>query len=288
MSSRLSRIIVTGGSGDLGRYVVADLLDHGHEVLNLDLVNNPRCETKPIDLRDYGAVANALTSAAAVVHLAANPEPDFDGTTGARRFSHNVVTTYNVLWAAAQHGVPRVVWASSETVFGFPFETCEPAYLPVDDDHPLMPQNSYAIGKVVGEEATRRLSDISETTYVALRYSNVLFTDPKVAASYSHIPDYHGNPEARRFNLWGYVDARDAAAATRLALTAAIAGADQITIAAGDTIMDLSNEELVAAAFPSVPLRRGTGPHETLLSIDRARKRLGWEPRISWRDVVET
>lgn len=285
---RLERIAVTGGSGGVGRHVIADLLAHGYDVINIDLADNRDCETKSIDLRDFSSLASALDGMDAVVHVAANPVPDIDASTGAERFEGNTVTTYNVMWAAARLGIERVVWASSETVFGFPFDNVAPHYLPVDDLHPLMPQNSYAISKVACEEAARRLHEISGTSFIGLRLSNVLHTAAEHPASYSLVPGYHGDPTSRKFNLWGYIDARDAASAARLGLQAGISGAHEVTIAAEDTIMDLTNKQLVEAVFPGVPLAPGTGEHESLLSIEKARRLLGYEPLYSWRDQVSS
>lgn len=280
-------VVVTGGSGGLGRHVVADLVAHGHEVVSVDVVPDDGPRHRTLDLRDADAVRRVVADAEAVVHLAANPEPDRDEPTGTERFEDNTVATFNVFWSACHAGARRVVWASSETVYGWPFEAVSPERLPVTEDGPLRPQNAYALSKVLCEEAARRLHDrFPATSFVALRYSNILHTDPMHPASYAKVPGYQDDPMVRSENLWGYIDARDAATATRLALDADVDGTDELTIAAADTLVSTPNAALVAARFPSATLAPGLGPNETLLAIDRARRVLGWEPVHSWRDEV--
>lgn len=282
----MTRVVVTGGSGGLGRHVVRDLASQGYDVLNIDLIDNEECETISIDLHEYEKVAPLVAGADAMVHLAANPVPDTDPVTGAGRFSENTITTYNVMLAAANAGIQRVAWASSETVFGYPFENISPRYLPVDDQHPVMPQNSYAISKVVCEEAARRLHDLFGTTFVGLRFSNVHHVNPDSPSSYSLVPGYHHDPTTRSSNLWGYVDARDAAIAARVAIEADLDGAYEVTIAAADTIMDTPSIELIRGVFPGVRILPTLFSYGTLLSIDKARNLLGWKPQFSWRDMV--
>jgi len=119
------------------------------------------------------------------------------------------------------------------------------------------------------------------TTFIGLRISNI-FEQP----DYASIPSFWENPDLRKWNLWSWVDARDVAQACRLSLEANITGAEVFTIAAADTLMKAANRELMAKAFPSVPLTAGTGDHDTLLSIDKARRLLGYQPQYTWRGKV--
>lgn len=280
------RVVVTGGSGGAGRHVVRDLLDAGYDVVTVDLVDDGQAPFVELDLRDGAAVLEVLAGADAVVHLAANPAPDTDPVSGTERFEHNTVTTFNVFWAAGVHGVPRVVWASSETVLGYPFTT-PPRYLPVDEDH-VAPSNGYALSKVACEELARWMHALHGTTFVGLRYSNVMHTDPEQAASYARLPDAWADPHARKENLWGYIDARDAGRAARLALEADLTGAHVMIIAAADTATSRPNAELVAEVFPGTPLDPALGPNAGLLSIERARSLIGFEPQWSWRQVLNS
>ena len=284
--SGIKRVIVTGGSGRLGRFVVADLLDSGYEVRNIDVVTSDATEYLDIDILDYEAVFAAFDGYDAVVHLAANPEPDFDHVTGAARFEHNMVSTFNVFQAAVASGMQRVVWASSETVYGFPFESNAPEALPIVEGSRLQPQNAYALAKAACEEVADYLSETSGIPFIGLRFSNVHVEEPGTNASYELIPEYQGDPRSRYFNLWGYIDARDGASACRRALEADVEGAHALPVFAADTIMDLPNDELVAAVFPGTPLAADTPPHATLVSIAHTNAVLGWEPIYSWRTVA--
>ena len=284
----MKRIVVTGGSGAAGRYVVEELLCHDYAVLNLDRVP-PDPALSPytqLDLTDYQAVAAAMAGYDAVIAFGANPNPDFDFATGAERFHNNVLCTYNAFNAAAALGMQRVVWASSETVLGFPFENNRPASVPVDETHAQQPQGSYSLAKVVCEELARHMNRLYDLPIIGLQYSNILFTGTDHPANYAEIPGYWADKASRKFNLWGYIDARDAATAARLALESDLKTADNFIIAAADTIMNCPNAELMEAVFPDVPIEKGTGEYESLLSTSKAQRLLGFTPRYSWRDVI--
>lgn len=277
----MQRIVVTGGSGKAGRAVVRDLLEHGYEVLNVDLVPpaEPLTRSLIVDLTNLGQAFEALRHADAVVHLAAIPAPG--RFTEEVTFRSNIASTYNVFTAATALGLQRVVWASSETTLGLPFDT-PPDYAPVDEQHPLRPESSYALSKVLGEEMARQFSRWSGVTFVALRFSNIM----EPGAYRERFPSFWHDPHTRKWNLWSYVDARDVAQSCRLGLQANISGAEAFIIAAADTVMNRPNRELIAEVFPGVPLREGVGDFETLLSIDKARRMLGYDPQYSWRSIL--
>jgi len=285
----MNKIVVTGGSGGGGRHVVRELIEHGYDVLNIDLV--PPAEAISafiqVDLTDYGTTFAAMHGYDAVVHFGANPHPDSDFLTGAQRFENNTICTYNVFNAATALGMERIVWASSETVLGYPFENVVPDYVPVDEEHTLLPQNGYALAKVVGEELARQMNRLYGLPIISLRFSNILFTGTSHPANYEAIPGYWPDPFSRKSNLWGYIDARDAALSVRLSLEANITTAEEFIIAAADTIMNRPNSELMQAVFPEVPIKEGTGDFETLLNINKARRMLGFEPEISWRNILQ-
>ncbi|MFE1958573.1 NAD-dependent epimerase/dehydratase family protein [Streptomyces sp. NPDC059479] len=284
----MTTVAVTGANGKTGRVVVADLLEHGHDVVALDIVAGPgdrdrmaRIGTSLLgaDLTDYGQAVDALQGVDAVVHLANIPAPGL--FPAAHTLNTNTVMNNNVFLAAAQNKVSRVVWASSETTLGLPFDV-PPRYAPVDEDHYPYPTSTYALSKVTGETTARHVAEWSGIPFVALRLSNVHLEE-----DYRLVPGYWADPHLRKWNLWGYVDARDVAGACRLALTAQVTGAQSFVIAAADTIMRRPSAELLAEVFPGVELTREIGTYETLLSIDRAREVLGFVPQHSWRDVID-
>lgn len=285
----MKKIVVTGGSGGAGRFVVRDLLDHGYQVRNLDIAApaTDDCPYVAVDMADYGSVFAALHGYDAVVHLAANPQPGFDFVTGADRFKGNTVSTYNAFQAAVALGMERVVWASSEMALGFPFESVRPDSVPVDETHEPKPENSYALSKVVSEHLAEHMNRLYGMPFVGLRFSNILFEDPDHPASYAKIPGYWNDPQSRRFNLWSYVDARDVAQSVRLSLEYGNTNAEAFIIAAADTIMTQSNQELIDAVFPGVPLSPELGAHETMISIEKARRLLGYKPAYSWRTILD-
>ncbi|MFL5778049.1 MAG: NAD-dependent epimerase/dehydratase family protein [Chloroflexota bacterium] len=291
------RVVVTGGSGKAGRAVVSDLVEHGYDVLNVDLVPSSRGDAPftRAELTDFGETVEILRGAKAVVHLAAIPAPTI--RTVERTFEINILSTYNVFSAAALVGLERVVWASSETVLGLPFGStgarglldaqaepghqAQPDYLPIDEAHPLRPHSSYSLSKVLGERMAEEFARWSGIPFIALRFSAI-----REPAEYDAFPNDWKEPQRAAWNAWAYVDARDVGQACRLALTADITGAEAFIIAAADTVMDRPNADLVGAVYPSVPLRPGTGEHDSLLSIDKARRLLGYQPQYSWRTIL--
>lgn len=278
----MKNVVVTGGSGKAGRAVVRDLLEHGYDVLNVDIVpsRDPISRFLKTDLTDLGQTYEALRGAESVVHLAAIPAPGLlpDEIT----FRINMNSTYNVFSAATALGLQRVVWASSETTLGLPFDREQPAYAPIDEGHPLYPESSYALSKDIGEEMARQFSRWTGVPFVGLRISNIMEPD-----DYQKFPGYWNDALLRKWNLWGYVDARDVAQACRLGLEAPVTGADHYIIAAADTCMTRPNRDLMNEVFPNVPLRGDIGLHDTLLSIEKARRVLGYAPKYSWRAHVK-
>jgi nucleoside-diphosphate-sugar epimerase len=274
------KLVVTGASGKAGRAVVRDLLDHDHEVTAVDVVS-PAGSPAPsllADLTEFGQTIECLAGADAVVHLAAIPASGI--RTEDTTFRTNMLSTYNVFEAARLLGLQRVVWASSETILGLPFEREQPAYAPIDEEHPPLPQSSYAVSKLLAEEAGRQLHRWSGTPYVALRFSNIM--EPE---EYERFPSFWNDANLRRWNLWGYVDVRDVAQSCRLALEADV-GAEHFIVAAADTVMNRPSGELMAEVYPSVPYRPTAGDFDTLLSIEKARRLLGYQPQWSWRDHI--
>ncbi len=278
------RVGITGGSGKLGRACIRELLDHGYEVVNFDsaVPQDVLCPTVRLELTDFGQTVDALSgtedrygSLDAVVHLAAIPAPGL--RTNSATFHNNVACTYNVFNAARTVGIKNIVWASSETLLGLPFDEAPP-YIPVDEAC-TRPESTYSLVKLLEEEMAKQFCRWDPTLkMLGLRFSNVLD-----AGDYAHFADFQDDPWKRKWNLWGYIDSRDGAQAVRRALEHPATGTDVFIVASPDTVMNTSNAELLQAVFPDVPLARPVEPHETLLSIDKAKRVLGYAPQYSWR-----
>jgi nucleoside-diphosphate-sugar epimerase len=278
------RIAVTGGSGKLGRTVVRELRESGNEVVNLDSAGQRGSGFVRVDLTDYGQTVDAILGVNdvhdgfdAIVHLAAIPAPGI--LSDVATFHNNIRATYNVFQAARRAGITNIVYASSETVLGLPFDV-PPPYIPVDEEYPARPESTYSLVKHLEEQMAIELVRWNpELKIIALRFSNVM--DPEDYAAFEAVQD---DAWRRKWNLWGYIDARDGAQAIEKALAWETTGFDRFIIAAADTVMRRPNAELIAEVFPDVPLSREVSPNETLLSIDKARRLLGYAPEHSWKD----
>jgi nucleoside-diphosphate-sugar epimerase len=285
----MTKIAVTGGSGKAGRVVVRALHEQGHQVLNIDLVPSPQSPHPEAavpflkaDVTDFGQTFEALSGGEtlpgieAVVHLAAIPSPAH--ATSDQVFRTNITSTYTVFSAAARLGLQRVVWASSETTLGLPFNR-PPDYAPVDEAH-MRPETSYALSKALGEEMARQLHRWHGTTIIGLRFSNIM-----VREDYERFPQFWDDPHRRKWNLWGYVDESHVAQSVQLALDADIDGTDNFIIAAADTVMKRPSRELMAEVYPGVPVADRIHGNDTLLDISHARTVLGYSPAFTWREL---
>jgi nucleoside-diphosphate-sugar epimerase len=292
----MKSVVVTGGSGKAGSAVIEDLLANGYAVMNVDVVppREPLCHFFKADLTDMGQAVDAIRRAAgtidrrrsplgqatAVIHMAGIPAPSL--APDAVTFQNNLMSTYNVFSAATLFGLGRVVWASSETLYGLPLTRWQPEAAPITEDMPVAPESGYALAKGLSEQMAREMSRWNPgTTFVGFRISNIF--EP---SDYAQIPAFWDNPDLRKWNMWSWVDSRDVAQACRLALTADLTGAEVFTIAAADTLMKTPSRELMARCFPRVKVRDGIAEFETLLSIDKARRMLGYAPRHTWRGSV--
>jgi len=286
----MPKVVVTGGSGKLGRAVLKHLVEHGYDVLNLDqtLPKQEICKTVRVDLSNYGEVAEAISGGVderggpfdAVVHLAAIPAPGL--FPNARTFKNNVPSSYNVFLAAREAGIKSVVFASSETVLGLPFDN-PPPYAPVDEEYYPRPESAYSLGKLLDETMAAQFARWDpELKIIGLRFSNVM--DPE---DYKAFPSFDADPKLRKWNLWGYIDARDGAQAVRRSIEAEFKGFEAFIIANADTVMSRSNASLLAEVFPGVPVKGQISNNGTLLSIDKAKRLLGYVPQFSWRNEVK-
>lgn len=285
-------IIVTGGSGKVGRACVKDLMEHGYKVASLDLAKPPGMSNPPkptdvnfsrIDITDFGQVMGAFSEidnrieekVTGIVHLGAIASPG--ETADHVEFQVNTISTYNVFEAARRLGIRNIVWASSETVYGVPYAK-GPAYVPVDEEIEL-PQWSYALSKLMGEKMAEQFALWEpRTKIIGLRFSNL--QEPQ---DYENFPGYDKDVRGRHFNLWTYIDARDAAQAIRLGLESKLKGAHVFGIANTNSVMSRSNDELLKAVFPKAKRKREIKPNESLISIEKAQRMLGYKPKFDWQ-----
>ncbi len=276
-------VVVTGGSGRLGQHAIGHLLEHGYEALSLDVVPPPRklCDSWLCDLRRSGDLYEAFKGADAVIHLGAYQAPNL--APDCETFGNNVTATYNVLKAAVDLGVPRVVCASSIAAYGFLYapRIWAPDYLPLDEAHPCRPQDPYALSKVFGEQLADSCTRYSEVTVVSLRFSGVNF-DP----TYGELPRRWADPGVRMGTFWSYVDARDAAVACRLALEAPLSGHHVLNIAAPTSRYPDPTDELVRRYIPGTQIKEGYSGHWGGLDVTKAGKVLGFTAAHVWRDYL--
>jgi nucleoside-diphosphate-sugar epimerase len=277
------RVAVTGGSGKLGRSVVRRLTEDGHDVLNLDRAGTRGRGFTEVDLRNYGQVLDVILGLDdrhkgfdAIVHLGAIPAPGL--APDAATFENNMLATYNVFQAARRAGIKKIVYASSETVLGLPFDV-DPPYIPVDEEYPARPESTYSLVKHLEEQMAIQFTRWDpELSIVGLRFSNVM--DPE---DYEDFPSFDSAAALRKWNLWGYIDGRDGAQAVARALENGKPGFEAFIIANEDTVMSRSSAALAAEVFPNVTVTKELGEHETMLSIDKAKRLLGYAPEHSWR-----
>ena len=222
-------------------------------------------------------VEDVHDGADAIVHLAAIPAPGL--IPDVATFQNNILSTHHVLQAARRAGIKKVVTASSETTLGLPFDV-PPPYIPVDEDV-TSPNSTYSLVKHLEEQMEIQLVRWDpELSITALRFSNVM-----LPGDYAEFGSWQDDPRARKWNLWGYIDARDGASAIAAALTKRGPGFERFIVANADTVMERDSAALAAEVFPDVPLKKQLQGRETLLSIDKARRLLDWEPAHSWRDA---
>jgi nucleoside-diphosphate-sugar epimerase len=292
----MKRIVVTGGSGKIGFWILKELLDAGHEVLNVDLkpASDPRCRTLIADLTDSGQAFGAIgvytgidelqpslraRPIDAVVHFAAIPRVQL--VPDAEVFRINTTSTYNVMEAAARAGVPKVVFASSEATYGVVFaeEHLDPQYFPIDEDHPTVPMDAYGLSKVVNERTAAAFHARQGGDYYGLRIGDVM-----APPDYLKFPVWSKDPAIRKREMWAYVDVRDVAQMVRLCVDTDGLGLQIFNTFASESAHVLATRELARTFYPNVPLREGVTEHGSLVSNRKAQRLLGFDPKYRWAE----
>jgi nucleoside-diphosphate-sugar epimerase len=281
----MKHIAVTGGSGKLGRAVIRELLEHGYQVTSIDQTppDVRNCRYIRAELTDAGEAYGALKGTDALIHLAAIPA--LNGFTHGHIFKNNVLSTYYMLEAAEALGMRRAVIGSSESAYGFFWATHPflPHYFPVDEQHPLLPQETYGASKQLNELTAAMFYRNSGIRIFPLRFALIIGEQewPRIVETMRRDPAHF------RRNFYSYVDARDAAAACRLALEADGGEPEPLNITHDETLSELETKELLAKYFPEVQEIRGELPgYSALFSNKRAKEKLGWQPVHSWRSFA--
>ena len=280
------RILVTGGTGKAGHWIVQHLVESGCDVVSVDsrLPAQPQCRTIVADLTDLGQVVSAFSPFGGfdrrpfdgVIHMAAIPRP-FESPND-EVFRVNTLSTYNVLEACAAHGIRKVVLASSESSYGLCFaeKFFPPRYLPVDEAHPQLPEDSYGLSKVVNEVTADAFHRRTGMQIISFRLGNVLSPE-----DHAPVRATFPAPEVRLRNLWSYIDVRDVAIACRLAIEKDDLGCAPVVLCADDVSSDRPTRELIARYLPSVTdLRQPFTAREAMMDSSRAKKLLGWKQQF--------
>jgi nucleoside-diphosphate-sugar epimerase len=281
----MKRVVVTGTAGRLGPYVAEHFVQSGYDVLSVDVVRppNPVADHRIADLTNLGECYGILKGADALVHLAAIPNAV--STPNEVTFRNNVLSTYNLLEAADTLGIKKAVTASSESSYGLVFSAkkLSPQYVPMDEEHPCLPEDSYALGKLCEEETARAINRRNGMQIIALRIGNVITKE----VYEQRFASFCNDSSQRTVILWSYIDARDIAVACQLAIEKDGLGVQVLNIAADDNCTTLTSAELMRREFPEVTDIRGDiSGFQTLLCNKKIKEVLGWKPAHSWRDNV--
>ena len=277
------RVLVTGGTGKAGHWIIKHLHQEGYAVVNVDLrrPDAPQCHHLQADLTDLGQVLDCFsphctgdrTPYDGVIHMAAIPRPQM--TPNSEVFRVNALSTYNVLEACGLLGIPKAVIGSSESSYGICFadQFFEPEYLPVDEEHPQRPEDSYALSKVVNEATAEMFHRRDGTQILSFRIGNVVCPE-----DYEALQGRADHPEDRLRILWSYIDSRDLAVACRLGLEKDGLGCEPLLIVADDSSSNVPTAELMKRYLPGVQdLRQEMSGRSSLLSNRKLKRLLSWE-----------
>ncbi|MDS0295642.1 NAD-dependent epimerase/dehydratase family protein [Halogeometricum luteum] len=301
MTTDTRSVVVTGALGGAGRWVVRRLLDDGYEVVGLDqrLPSGDAPEGAnffEVDLTDRGETAELFADVDpdAVAHLAAIPDPT--NHAGVRVFSNNVLSAYNVLDAAGRTGA-RVAWASSESAYGFPFAERRPApdYVPIDEEHPLRPQDSYGVSKEAGEAVAARTARRYGVPVASIRPSWVQYPGRYEATGNREGFDIEAlrdlpsgvSQHGGAGNFWSYIDVRDLASMFSSALTADIEGHEAYLCHAAENYLGLDTADLLDALFGDDAPPCDVEGDACAFTTAKAERELGWAPEHDWREAAD-
>lgn len=275
------RIAVTGGSGRVGQTVVSELLARGHQVLNLDrrAVPDSRARFVYLDLRERYQVQPVLEQVEAVVHLGESPGT-YRGLSPEELYAHNSTIGAVVIQTAADLRLKRMIYASSCQVYGCWGESnnlVPPLRLPVDESHPVQPQNAYALAKV-GNEQYAQLTARDSGLSIAI------FRLPAVILGEQLDRTWHwmtGKTQYGREGFGTYVGAQDAARAISLALENSRPGCEVYNLSADEVMYLKPLAEVHTGPFAPPP---GWPAFKSLLVSEKAKQHFSWQPTWSFLD----
>ena len=281
------RIIVTGGSGKVGFWILKHLVEEGYDVVNVDTRRpaTTQCRTIVADLTQLGQVITSFsphgtgnrTPYDGVIHLAAIPRPHAEPNDEV--FRVNSLATYNVLEACGLLGIKKAVVASSESSYGFAFadKFFDPHYLPIDEAHPQLPADTYGLTKIVNEATAAMFHRRDGTQILSLRIGNVICPE-----DYAEIKAKLSDPADRAHIFWSFIDSRDLAIACRLGIEKSGLGCEAVNLCADHTSSKYPSQKLIKRFFPSVKITHSLPGRTALLSNARVKKLLGWKPKYDF------
>jgi len=277
------RIIVTGGSGKAGHWIVKHFIEEGYDVINVD-TRRPavaQCRTIVADLTQLGQVITSFsrhgsgnrTPYDGVIHMAAIPRPH--DNPNEEVFRINSLATYNVLEACGLLGIKKAVVASSESSYGFAFsdQPFDPKYLPIDEAHPQLPEDTYGLTKIVNEATAAMFHRRDGTQILSFRIGNVVCPE-----DYAVLKKRLSHPEDRARIFWSYIDSRDLAIACQLAIEKDGLGCEAVIVASDNTSSKYPTKQLLKRFLPGVKKFTRPLPGRTaLISNARLKEILGWK-----------
>jgi nucleoside-diphosphate-sugar epimerase len=289
------RIFFTGASGKAGKHVASYLANKGMRVLNADLQNfkQSNIDYLKVDITDAAQVFSSMSAHMNVDELRENAEPlKYDAVvhfaaiprilmaSDIETYKVNVMGTYHILESAIKLGIKKIIFASSETVYGLCFSHSkpDPLSLPVTEDDLVRPMDSYAMSKVVNEETARAFQRRSGIDIYGLRIGNVI--EPN---EYHIFKDFCKDPAVRIPNAFNYIDARDLGQAVELCINNDGLGFEIFNVSNDQNSVDLSVQQIIKNFYPNVPLKYKLDNEECLYSNKKIKSKLGFSPSFEWQ-----
>ena len=285
------KVLVTGGSGLAGSYIVAELLEHGYKVVVADIATPTGARRGATglgeaafirtDSTDFGQVVAAMKGVGAVIHMAAIPNPL--GAPEHEVFRVNMASDWNVLEAAEIHGIRKVVKASSINAVGAVFSKrrVAPLYFPIDEEHPTRAEDSYSQSKWLGEEMADGFCRRREMQIASMRFHALLNDSRQAEIRESGDTTTVDGRTAKEF--WGWTDIAEAATACRLALEMDWTGHEAFFINSTDTVLTVPTKDAISTAYPGVEIRSSLPGFASAISVEKAKDVLEWKPCKTWR-----
>lgn len=278
-------VLVTGGSGTVGKYVVSELIKH-HKVGVLDIKEPecPQCKFHWVDMMNLPALTKVISEYEAVVHLAGIPHPLNDPPE--KVFTTNVLGTFNIMEAASKNHVKKVILASSESTLGFAFRSKDfmPDYIPMDENHQTNPQDPYGLSKIACEQILKSYSHKTDIQTIAIRMPWVWVPEKEMLVFYQNlVSDY----KKWHKNLWAYIHVYDAAQAFNLALSANGLTQNEIFfVTADENWAGVDSKTLIQDFYPSTKnINPNFSGRMSLITSKRAKDKLNYSPKYTWRDL---